>query len=68
MTNEAITKFEEDIKNGRDVSIESYIVNTNQDYTSNLTRTTNKVSIKVNYYLKKMVEGVFKVMSNFVED
>jgi len=67
MTNEAMAKFEKDIAEGKDVTKEDYIVSTTKDYTSTLTRTTNKVSIKVNQFLKSGIEGVFKIMGTFVE-
>lgn len=68
MTNEAISRFEKDVADGKDVRREDYVVSTDVDYTSNLSRTTNKVSIKVNKLLKKGIEGVFKVVSTFVEE
>lgn len=68
MTNEAMAQFEKDLAEGKDVSKEDYVVSTEKDYTSNLTRTTNKVSIKVNQVLKKGIEGVFKLVSTFVEE
>lgn len=68
MTNEAMSKFEQDLKDGKDVSMEDYVVKTEKDYTSTLTKGTNKVSLKVNNVLKKGIESVFKVLSNFVEE
>ena len=68
MTNEAMQQFEKDIKDGKDVRREDYLVSTEKDYTSTLTKGTNKVSIKVNSILKKGIEGVFKVIGSFVED
>ena len=68
MTNEAISRFEKDVADGKDVRREDYVVSTEIDYTSNLSRTTNRVSIKVNKFLKKGIEGVFKVVSSFVEE
>jgi len=68
MTNEAISRFEKDLADGKDVRREDYVVTTEIDYTSNLSRTTNRVSIKVNKFLKKGIEGVFKVVSSFVEE
>ena len=67
MTNESINKFEKDLKEGKDVTIEDYLVNTQKDYTSTLTRGTNKVSTKVNSILKGGIEGILKIISSFVE-
>lgn len=68
MTNEAMAQFEKDLAAGKDVSKEDYVVSTTKDYTSTLTRTTNKVSIKVNQFLKSGIEGVFKIVGTFVEE
>ena len=68
MTNEAMEQFENDVKDGKDVRREDYLVSTEKDYTSSLTKGTNKVSIKVNGILKKGIEGVFKVLGSFVND
>lgn len=68
MTNEAMAQFEKDLADGKDVTKEDYVVSTEKDYTSNLTRTTNKVSVNVNKFLKKGIEGVFKIVGTFVEE
>lgn len=68
MTNESMAKFEEDLKEGKDVMLEDYVVNTEKDYTSSLTRSTNTISVKVNDVLKKSIESVFKVLGKFVEE
>jgi len=68
MTNEAMAQFERDLAEGKDVTKEDYVVSTEKDYTSSLTRTTNKVSVKVNEFLKKGIEGVFKIVGTFVEE
>lgn len=68
MTSEAMERFENDLKEGKDVLMEDYIVNTTKDYTSRLTTGTNKVSTNVNTFLKKGIEGIFKFASRLVED
>lgn len=68
MTKESMEKFENDLKEGKDVLMEDYVINTQKDYTSTLTRSTNKVSMKVNNFLKKGIESFFKIISGFVED
>ena len=68
LTSEQMKKFEEDAKNGKDVTLEDYIIDTEKDYTTHLTNSTNKVSNEVNIILKNGIEGVFKVLSKFVEE
>ena len=65
---EFMAQFEKDVAEGKDVTKEDYVVSTTKDYTSTLTRTTNKVSIKVNQFLKKGIEGVFRIVGTFVEE
>lgn len=68
MTNEAMTRFEEDIKEGKDVLLEDYLISTEKDYTSTLTKQTNKLSLGVNKILKKGIEEVFVILSKLVEE
>lgn len=68
LTTESMKQFEKDVSEGKDVTIEDYVVNTSIDYTTRLTRNTNKVSTRVNSILKKGIEGVFKVLGKFVDD
>ena len=68
LTNESMKKFEKDVSEGKDVTIEDYTVPTSRDYTSTLTKKTNKVSLEVNKVLKKGIEGVFKLLGSFVKD
>ena len=68
LTKESMEQFEKDLSSGKDVSIEDYVVNTSTDYTTKLTRNTNKVSTKVNSILKKGIESIFKVLGKFVYD
>lgn len=68
LTKESMEQFEKDLSSGKDVSIEDYVVNTSTDYTTKLTRGTNKLSTKVNDVLKKGIERVFKVLGKFVYD
>lgn len=68
LTKESMEQFEKDVSEGKDVSIEDYVVSTSTDYTTKLTRTTNKVSIKVNNIVKRGIEDIFKILGKFVYD
>lgn len=68
LTSDAMRKFEKDVSEGKDVTIENYVVSSSKDYTTSLTRKTNKVSIGLNKILKKGIEGTFKMLGNFVKD
>lgn len=68
MTNESMDKFEKDIKDGKDVLMEDYVVSTEKDYTTRLTHETNKITTSVNKVLKNTIEDFFKILGSFVED
>lgn len=68
LTKEQMEQFEKDINDGKDVTLNDYLVETEVDYTTKLTDTTVKVSNKVNTYLKKGVELVFKQVNKLVQE
>ena len=66
LTNQNIEKFEQDIKDGVDVTIEDYL----QDEKSYATKTGNmslKVSNKIENIISKGIKFIFKKISSFVE-
>ncbi len=67
LTEEQIKQFENDVASGKEVDLNSYIVETHKDYTNKFTRATTNVSTKINEYLKKGIEGIFGLVSKFVE-
>lgn len=68
LTKEQMEQFEKDVNNGKDVTLNEYLVETEIDYTTKLTDATVKVSNKVNTYLKKGVELVFKQINKLVQE
>lgn len=67
-TKEQMQQFEKDVNDGKDVTLEDYLIETEVDYTNKLTDATVKVSSKVNSYLKKSVELVFKGLNKLVQE
>lgn len=61
LTENEMLKFENDIKEGKDVSLEDYLSNTNIDYSNNLTKTTSNISIKLNKYLRSILVNGFDI-------
>ncbi len=68
LTNEAIEQFEQDVKDNKEIDLNNYVVNSNIDYTNNVTNFTNKLSTKINKYLKKSIEDFFNVVGKAVEN
>jgi hypothetical protein len=68
LTDEQIEKFEQDIKDGKDIDIADYLSDDKIDYTNSLSRTTYKFSDKLNKVLKNGIETIFKFANKLVED
>ena len=61
LTENEMLKFENDVREGKDVTLEDYLSNTNVDYSNNLTKTTSNISIKLNKYLKNILVNGFDI-------
>lgn len=68
LTNEQIKLFESDISQGKDVSLNDYVVSTEKDYSNSLTKFTYRVTSNINKSIKKGVEVCFKLLNNLVSD
>jgi len=68
LTKEQMEQFEKDVNEGKDVTLNDYLVETEIDYSNRLTDTTVKVSNKVSSYFKKGVELVFRQVNRLVEE
>ena len=68
LTNKEIQKFEEDIKNNKEVDIKDYLVNEEVDYTNRFTRLMYGISDNGNKLARKIIKGLFKKLSYLVED
>ena len=66
LTNEQIKKFEEDVKNNVNVDINDYTVPDYVDYTNKFTKGVNNTSNLIKKYLKKTIEGGFKILNSLV--
>lgn len=67
LTEEQIKQFEEDVKEGKDIDIDSYLKETTIDYSNQLTRTTSEASIRLNGYLKNILSGTFELLGKFIK-
>ena len=68
LTKEQMEQFEKDVQEGKDVTLNDYLVETKTDYSNKLTNVTVNVSNKVSYYFKKSVELVFKQVNRLVQE
>ncbi len=68
LTKEQMEQFETDVNAGKDVTLNDYLIDNHVDYSNKLTNITVKVNNRVNKYIKKSIEGVFKLLNKFVQD
>lgn len=66
MTEEQIKKFEDDVKNGKEVDINKYLVVEETKYNNNLSKLTSKISQGISKAANKSVESSFKFLSKLV--
>ena len=62
LTNEDIKKFEDDVKNNKEVDIDNYI-SSRVDYSNSFSKASNKMSKETKKYIKQGIEGIFNIFS-----
>ena len=67
LTEEEIEQFEEDVKAGKDIDINSYLKSDSIDYSNRLTRTTSEVSINLNRYLKRAINNTLYMFEKLIK-
>ncbi len=67
LTKKEIEHFENDVREGKSIDVNSYVNENRIDYSTPLTKKTSEVSLKFNEYLKKFIGNVFKVLEKFVK-
>lgn len=68
LTEEQIKKFEEDLKNGKNVDISNYVINENKNYTTKLTSDVYSVSLKLEKTIDKIVKFIFNEVGKNIND
>ena len=68
LTQDAILRFEEDIKNGKEIDINEYVVNDNKDYSNKFTKSGLKLSTNINKIFSESVKLLFESIGNFVDE
>ncbi len=61
ITNEAIKKFEEDVREGKDVDISSYVTEIRRDYSNNTTKVGVTFSNVVQDFMSKGITELIEV-------
>ena len=68
LTKEQIAKFEEDVKNGKNVRINDYVVNTNKHYQTNLSKMGSNLSDLISKFVNKGINSSFDFLIKLVDE
>ena len=68
LTKEQIVKFEDDVKNGKNVKINDYVVNTNKNYQTNLSKMGFNVSELISKLVNKGINSSFDFLVKLVDE
>lgn len=66
LTNEQIKKFENDVKNNKNVDINDYIRNTKEDYSNDFSKASLNFSNVTSKYIKKGINKIFDTISKLI--
>ena len=66
LTNEQIEKFEQDIIDGKDVTLDSYVENS-KNYSTKIGNVSLNLSNKIENALNKLIKYIFRKISSVVE-
>ncbi len=67
LTEEQIKKFEEDVKSGKEIDIDKYLV-VKEDFQGKSKRMGLKISEFIGNYTKIGIDKIFKILNNLVEN
>lgn len=68
LTEEAVKKFEEDIKNGKNVDIDSYINKEDKNYDNGISKLNQKISNKISSLFSTTLKCFFKYITSKLEE
>lgn len=68
LTNDAIIKFEQDIKDGKQIDVNNYIVSENKDYSNNFSNAGLKLSNKIKKIFSEGVKFIFNSIGDMVNE
>ncbi len=68
LTEEQIVQFEQDIKDGKEVDIKNYVVDTKKDYQNKFSNMGVKLSSGISDLIKNSVIKIFSSISGFVSE
>lgn len=66
LTNEAILKFEQDIKDGKEIDVSDYLITENNDYSNKFSNFGIKVSNNIGKVFSEGVKFIFDSLGHYV--
>ena len=64
MTEEKIKQFESDVKKGKNINLEDYVVNNTKNYESKVSKLGESISNKVEKYVVSGLNATFKILND----
>lgn len=68
LTEEAIKKFEQDVRDGKEIDINDYVVKEKKDYSNTFSKLGLKLSSKIGTIFKEGVKLIFNSVGNLVDE
>ena len=66
MTEEKIKQFENDVKNGKNLNLNDYLVEDNKNYESKVSKIGNTISKEIEKYVVGGLNNTFKFLNNIM--
>jgi len=68
LTQEAIIKFEQDVKEGKEIDVNDYLIKEEKDYSNRFSKAGANISNKIGKFFSEGVKFIFNSIGNFVEE
>ncbi len=68
LTQEQIKQFEQDVKDGKEVDVEDYIVKERTDYNNKIANAGKRVSYTISDTISSLLTKVFTYLSSFISE
>lgn len=68
LTQESIKKFEQDVRDGKNIDINEYLIEEKKDYSNTFSNTGIKLSNKIGELFSKGVKFIFDSIGNVIDE
>lgn len=68
LTQEAIIQFEQDVKEGKQIDVNDYLIDEEKDYSNSFTKVGINLSSKIGNLFSEGVKFIFNSIGNLVEE